>query len=240
MLDDVHLGHQIGVFHQRLRSVASGDDDVLHIRSRFQGVNDILHRQPSVVHGVGELVEDNQIVLAARDDLFGVFPQGAGQVGAGIQILRTPGETVSHSADGYTHLLGRPLLPKVGGGVLDELEHHDFHVAAPGPHQHTHGSSGLALPVAGVYDHQPLVDAWPPHGLGSVACFLSSHISHSPCRVIPPTPLSDFMERCQKCAPAHRTRNRAARRRRPKSPGLAAFRAPRRGGKWSRYDWSDV
>ena len=163
VLDQGHLGDQVGELHQLGRGVASRDDHVHHLGTVAQGLQRLLHRHPAVVQGVGELIEDHDVVLALGDDLLAVIPMGAGQLGGVFQVLGPPGEPVAHGPDLDVHLLGGALFAEVGRRVLDELEHDDFHVAAPGTEHHSHCGGGLALAGAGVDDDEALVDAGAGH-----------------------------------------------------------------------------
>ena len=118
------------------------------------------------MHGIGELIQDHHIVIASSDYFFGIFPQGPRQVCALVQVPGTPGKAVSHGANSYAYFLGGALLPKIGGGMLDELEHYHLHVPSPSPEENAHGGGGLPLSVAGVDNYQPLVDAGSLYRLG--------------------------------------------------------------------------
>ena len=167
MFDQGHLGDEVGEIHELRGGVPTCDDDVHHLWAVAQRLQDIVNRDPAVVHCVGELIEDHHVVFALGDDFLTAIPVLPGQVGGLFQVAGAPGEAVSHCHHLYVHLLGGALLAEVGRGVLDELQHDDLHVAAPGPQHHTHCSGGLAFAGARVDNHQPLVDAGAGHRLRS-------------------------------------------------------------------------
>ena len=115
-------------------------------------------------------------MLARCDDLLAIFPVGPGEIGGLVHVLGAPSKAVAHSPHFDAYFFGGPLLAKVGGGVLDELEHDDLQVSAPSTEQDTHGGGGLSLAVAGVDDHQSLVNPGALHRLGAfLRAFLSTH-----------------------------------------------------------------
>src|SRR5579859_2693552 len=63
VLDLAHLGDRVGDLDQLGRRVAAGDDHVGLGRPAAHPSDDLLHRHPAVLHGIGELVEDEQVVV---------------------------------------------------------------------------------------------------------------------------------------------------------------------------------
>ena len=165
--------------------MSPGDNDVLHFGTIRQRLDHVLHRQPTVMHGVGELVQYNEVVFPGVDHFLGIFPQRPGQVCAGVQILRAPSKPVAHGPNRYAHLGRSPLLAEIGCGVLDKLQHHHLHVPTPRPHQHTHGGGGFTLAVARVNNYQSLVDARPTHRLGPVPKLFRCHFHSVLFRPVP-------------------------------------------------------
>src|SRR5436190_662101 len=79
-----------------------------------------------------------------------------------LDVLAVPGEPGAEPDHLDAHLLGGPDLAPVAGRVLDELEHDDRHTPAPSAHDQPERGGRLALAVAGVDDHEPLIPAIAP------------------------------------------------------------------------------
>src|SRR5436309_2782954 len=64
VLDLAHLGGGVGDVDELLGRIAAGDDDVGLGGAVPHGGDDFVHIHPAVLHGVGELVEDEELVVA--------------------------------------------------------------------------------------------------------------------------------------------------------------------------------
>src|SRR5438034_10821630 len=64
MLDQRHLGHEVRVINQFGGRIAAGDDEVKHCGLVFsQPRHDLARVQPAVVHHVGELIQQKDVVV---------------------------------------------------------------------------------------------------------------------------------------------------------------------------------
>ena len=95
MLLHVHLGHRVGDLAQRRRRAAAGDDRVLQRRPCLQCGDHFRQRQPVVLEGVGQLVEDDEVDRRVGEVAAGDLPGGSGGTRVAFAILRLPGEAKS-------------------------------------------------------------------------------------------------------------------------------------------------
>src|SRR3954447_20223752 len=126
VLDQRHLGDEVGDLQERRRRVAAGDDDMQIARLALQHGHDLVERQIVVAQHDVQLVEQHHPVGWVGDHIPGRFPGGAGGGDVAGAVLRVPGEPLPHRAAGDE--IGKPRQHGALAGVpgaLDELHHPD-------------------------------------------------------------------------------------------------------------------
>ena len=156
MLDLVHLGDQVSGFHQWNRSVAPGDDQV-QVRGAvlLQPGQNLCRIEPAIAQGIGEFVQQDQVIAPAGDFL---LCQGPGRSRPGDrlgEIGGPPGPAIAQRVPLDADLLRGPDLSPAALVALDELDDADAQSLPPGAKHRPQGSRGLALAMAGVDDEQP-------------------------------------------------------------------------------------
>src|SRR5438067_2155627 len=154
VLDLTHLGHRVGELDEQLGCIAAGRDDVHVLGSVADRVEHVVDRQPTVVDGIRDLVEHDELVLAAGDRRRCELPGGDRPAARLIEVGRLPGEAVTplqpvDAESSPDRLL--PDLPLVG---LDELDHAHLPAARDAAHHDPERGRRLALAVAGVDEYE--------------------------------------------------------------------------------------
>src|ERR1700691_59952 len=80
VLDERHLRDGVGNLDQFRRAAAPRDDDVYVRRTTLQRLDDRTGFDPTIEQWIGQLVQHNEKVLAARDRLGRPLPSGASQL----------------------------------------------------------------------------------------------------------------------------------------------------------------
>src|SRR5436305_5216495 len=149
VLDLAHLGDGVGQGDDLLGRIPAGDDDVGLGRPPGQPGDDLVDRNPAVLHRVGELVQDQQVVVARGQLVAGHLP-GVPALGRRlVQIGGLPGEAVAQGVPLDAEVVGQLALARLPLAALAELDHADPPAASPAPAHHPEGGRRLALPVAG-------------------------------------------------------------------------------------------
>src|SRR5215208_4495793 len=96
VLDFAHLCHKIGILHQCLWCIAPGDNEMYIIGLvGFEPINHLHSIQPAKMHGVGEFIQDDQIVVPTDDLLLGDLPAVEGAGNGFLHILRGPSKAIT-------------------------------------------------------------------------------------------------------------------------------------------------
>ena len=109
-----------------------------------QDVEGLIDGHPAEIQGVGELVENNEVVAPGEDGRLAGLPLLQGEGLGMVHVLGEPRESVAVGDDGDAEPFGGPLLAEAGAGLLEELEHSHTHVPAPCAEEHAEGRGGLA------------------------------------------------------------------------------------------------
>src|SRR3954453_21440197 len=155
MLDQRHLGDEVGDLHERLLRVTAVDDDMQIARLVAQHGNDLVERQIVVAQHDVQLVEQHHPVGWVGDHIPGRFPGGAGGGDVAGAVLRVPGEPLSHCAAGDE--IGKPRQHGALAGVpgaLDELHHPDPEPVPDAAQYYAECGSRFALAGAGMDDQE--------------------------------------------------------------------------------------
>src|SRR5690606_16458746 len=115
---------------------------------------DLVVVQPAIRQGVGELIEDHDIVAARFERLATARPTRPGQLAIFLDPVAEPGEATACRHDLHAQpFRGDMLSPPIAFG-LDELEHGHAHVAATRPQEDAQRGCGLALPIPRVEENE--------------------------------------------------------------------------------------
>src|SRR5699024_8546057 len=150
VFDLAHLGDGVGEVDDALGGVATGEDDVGALGSFGDRRDDPVDVDPAPVEGVGDLVEDDQAMVAGGDQLLGLLPRRGGDGLVEGEVLGQPGEALALGPPVDAELTADLLLTGVPGPRLEELDDGDGPAAADAANDDAHGGGGLALTVAGV------------------------------------------------------------------------------------------
>ena len=90
VLDLAHLGDGVGHGHQLVGGVAAGRHHAGAGRPVADGAGHRGGVDPAVLHDVGHLVEDQQVVVARRQLGLGHRPRLAAQLGGALEVASTP------------------------------------------------------------------------------------------------------------------------------------------------------
>src|SRR5699024_9075920 len=170
VLDLAHLGDQVGHLDQRRVGVAPRDHHVLPTGPGGEGLRHVRGIDPAPFDGVGELVEEVEIVPLGGDPALDLGP-ALGGVG-GVVLL---GARLARPRPARAHLvpLDGPALPGLGVqppeplhhilladlplGGFHELEHADVPALVPRPHGQAERGGRLPLTGPGVdHDQRPV------------------------------------------------------------------------------------
>jgi hypothetical protein len=111
---------------------------------------DLLLRDPPVGHGVGDLVEDEQLVVAAAELVPGHL-EGVAAFGLClVEVGRLPREPVAEGVPLDAEMVGQLALARLPLATLDELDDPDPPAPGPPPGHHPEGGRGLPLAMPGV------------------------------------------------------------------------------------------
>ena len=171
-----HLGDRVCQLDQQRVGVASGEDDVDHLRLAAQDLGDGFGREHLVADGVVDLVEHDQVPVAGEDCGGSLGPGGLDQANVfGVclcaadldeaaaklpndEVLR--GRVAGRRAEGLACAALRSAqrcVQRIGGiqlavvpRTLEELEDEDAHAVAGGAQCGAQRGGGLALAGAGV------------------------------------------------------------------------------------------
>ena len=110
--------------------VAAGGDDVDLGGAVADRLHDLVGVDPAPVHRIGDLVEDDQAVLVALDQRFGLPPRLPGDGLVLREIVGVPGEALADREPVDAQLAADLLLAGVPVARLEEL--HDRDPPVPG------------------------------------------------------------------------------------------------------------
>ena len=156
VLDQRHLGDEVGGLDQLGLGVAAGDDDVQIARLRLQRRHDLVERQIVVAQHDVQLVEQHQPIGRVGDHRLRRFPGGARGGDVAGAVLGVPGKALAHRPAGHEIAKAFERRPLAGAPrALDELDDADPHAVAEAAQHHAEGGGRLALAGAGMDDQQP-------------------------------------------------------------------------------------
>src|SRR6266540_1116348 len=162
MLDEAHLGHQIGPLDERLRRVPAGEYQVEHRRFRGDELEHLVERDEIGVDRAEDLVEHDDFEGAGGDGLARFHDPRLRR--GHVFLHRDPrvAEPLDREAEARANDLeeGRERLDRLHlaglPAYLDELDDAHVHAIARRPQREAHRRGRLPLPVAGEDDDEAL------------------------------------------------------------------------------------
>src|SRR5436309_1462984 len=164
VLDLAHLGDRVGHLDELGRRVPAGDHDVRARRPLAEAGHHVVHRHPAVGHGVGELVEDKQVVVARGQLGPGDLPGVAALGRRLVEVGRLPGEAVTQGVPLDVEMVGELALTDLPLTTLDELDDAHPPASGPGPSHDAEGGRRLPLAVPGVHQDDGIGACHARHG----------------------------------------------------------------------------
>src|SRR5215217_2275060 len=159
----VHLADEVGDLHEFRRRVAAGDDDMLEAGTVFQDLYHFARVDPSELHRVGELIEEEHVVGLVGEAPLDLLPAFAGLIRALHEVFRGPGPAVAHLEPVDVAELQRCLvLAHFPLAALHELVDTYSVATCPAPEHDPERGRGLALAVARIHDEQRSLPVGPP------------------------------------------------------------------------------
>src|SRR5579875_1293576 len=157
MLDQLHLGHEVGQVDHLLLGIAAGDNHVQHRTFAAQLVEHFRQRQVIVVQNHVQLIENDQAERLIVENRHGLLPCFASAGDVLLAVLGVPGEAVAHCVhlDGEIEPANESRFAG-GNSALDELDDSDLETLTQSTEGQSQGRRGLALARSGVYEEQPL------------------------------------------------------------------------------------
>ena len=151
-------------------AAATGDDHVLHRRTRLQIAEHLIEIEVAVLEGDVQFIEHHQTDRRITQQLARHCPCGFGGGDVALTVLGFPGEALAHHVE--THLLGEAAEEQLFAGAvaaLDELHHAALHAVAHGAGEHAERRAAFAFAVTGEHQHQAALvgrvgDAFVDHG----------------------------------------------------------------------------
>ena len=145
MLDELHLGHVVGVLLQGGGDAASGHDHLDVGGSGFQSVDEVGVGDQLHAYGIYRLVHDHHVVRTGPHELKGPVEGGAGRVD--VLLLGVLGHEMVQSEAEQLHVRELPAgqLFAVAVGGLQELHDEDVEAPACGTERKPEGRGGLPL-----------------------------------------------------------------------------------------------
>ena len=149
--------------HLRLFSLEKGDH--------------LLKRDIAIAQSDVDLVEKNHVMALVTDQLLGLFPSSGGGGNVTLAVLGFPGEAFAHGVElaDIAEMGGDEVALAGIHAALDELHHGAGKLVRDAAEDHPEGGRRLALALAGMDDHQPLLVGLGRHDLVT-RLFLARHL----------------------------------------------------------------
>src|SRR3954470_2896133 len=148
MLDQRHLGDEIGDLDQLVLGVAAGEHDMRHRRLlRREEIDNLRDVEIVVAQRDVDLVEHDHAEILVEDQLLGLLPAGAGGRDVAGAVLRLPGKAFAHGVElAEVAEMAREHAALAGiPGALDELHDRAGEAVGATADDHAEGGGGLAL-----------------------------------------------------------------------------------------------
>src|SRR5438270_4798911 len=168
MLDQRHLGDEIGDLDQLVLGVASGEHDMRHRWLRgHQEIDNFGDVEIIVAQRDVDLVEHDHAEILVEDQLLGLLPDGTRSGDVAGAVLRLPGKAFAHGVElaEVTEMAGEHAALAGVPGALDELHDRAGEAMGDVADDHAEGRGRLALAGAGVDDDEALLGALGRHDL---------------------------------------------------------------------------
>ncbi len=147
-----HVGDGVGDSDDLFGRIATRDDHIGALRARGEHGDELVDRYPAVLGDVGCLVEDDQVVLSARDLLGRNRPRMATFRDGLVHVGALPGEAVTEGVPFDTEVIRELSFARLPLLTLDELYDDDLPAPCPGAAHDTEGRGTLAFPGSGIDD----------------------------------------------------------------------------------------